>query len=65
MGGIFLMPSGKAVCHAKVILEKVLNNYDKLKIINSLEKRNLSRSDFYKIIDALKYDFQIRDVIHL
>lgn len=64
-GRHFLTPSGKAVCHAQVILEKVLNNYDKLKIIDSLEKRNLSRTDFHKIIDTLIDDFLIRDVIHL
>jgi hypothetical protein len=62
----FLTPSGKAVCHAQVILEKALNNYDKLKIIDSLEKRqNFSNSDFHKIVDTLIDDFQIRDVLHL
>jgi predicted transcriptional regulator len=48
-GTHFHTPSGKAVCHAQVILEKALNNYDKLKIIDSLEKRDLSNSDFHKI----------------
>jgi hypothetical protein len=62
----FLTPSGKAVCHAQVILEKALNNYDKLKIIDSLEKRqNFSNSDFHKIVDTLIDDFQITDVLHL
>ena len=64
-GTHFHTPSGKAVCHAQVILEKALNNYDKLKIIDSLEKRDLSNSDFHKIIDTLIDDFQIRDVVHL
>ena len=53
-GTHFHKPSGKAVCHAQVILEKALNNYDKLKIIDSLE-----------IIDTLIDDFQIRDVLYL
>ena len=48
-GTHFHTPSGKAVCHAQVILEKALNNYDKLKIIDSLEKRDLSNSDFHKL----------------
>ena len=62
----FLTPSGKAVCHAQVILEKALNNYDKLKIIDSLAKsQDLSKPDFHKLIDALIDDFQIRDVLHL
>ncbi|CAN5186508.1 hypothetical protein BH18THE2_BH18THE2_09760 [soil metagenome] len=62
----FLTPSGKAVCHAQVILEKALNNYDKLKIIDSLGKRqDLSKSDFHKIIDTLIDDFQIKDILHL
>ena len=56
-GTHFHTPSGKAVCHAQVILEKALNNYDKLKIIVSLEKRDLSNSDFHKIVDTLIDDF--------
>jgi superfamily II helicase len=65
-GTHFLTPSGKAVCHAQVILEKAQSNYDKLKIINSLEKRqNFSRSEFHKIVVTLIDDFHIRDVLHL
>jgi hypothetical protein len=45
-GTHFHTPSVKAVCHAQVILEKALNNYDKLKIIDLLEKRDLSNFDF-------------------
>jgi hypothetical protein len=48
-GTHFHTPSGKAVCHAQVILEKALNNYDKLKIIDLLEKRDLSNFDFHKL----------------
>jgi hypothetical protein len=65
-GTHFLTPSSKAVCHAQVILERALNNYDTLKIINSLEKRqNFSRSEFHKIVVTLIDDFHIGDVLHL
>ena len=48
-GTHFHTPSSKAVCHAQVILEKTLKNYDKLKIIDLLEKLDLSNSDFHKL----------------
>lgn len=62
----FLKPVDRAVYDTQTILEKALDNYYKLKIIDSLEKRqDLSKSDFHKIIDTLIDDFQVRDVLHL
>ncbi|MGI8831177.1 MAG: hypothetical protein ACR2IS_00915 [Nitrososphaeraceae archaeon] len=45
---------GRAVYTVRTLLEKAVNHYYQLKVIDSIrEKQELSMSEFYKIIDIM------------
>lgn len=53
---------GKAVYNVRILLEKAVNHYHHLKVIDSIiEKQELSMSEFYKIIDIMIEDYQLKD----
>jgi predicted transcriptional regulator len=56
---------GKAVYNVRIILEKAVNHYHQLKVIDSIiEKQELSMSEFYKIIDIMIEDYQLKDILN-
>jgi len=56
---------GKAVYNVRILLEKAVNHYYQLKVIDSIrEKQELSMSEFYKIIDIMIEDYQLKDVLN-
>ena len=53
---------GKAVYNVRILLEKAVNHYHHLKVIDSIiEKQELSMSEFYKFIDIMIEDYQLKD----
>ena len=56
---------GKAVYNVRILLEKAVNHYYHLKVIDSIrEKQELSMSEFYKIIDIMIEDYQLKDILN-
>jgi hypothetical protein len=56
---------GKAVYNVRILLEKAVNHYHQLKVIDSIiEKQELSMSEFYKIIDIMIEDYQLKDILN-
>ena len=56
---------GKAVYNIRILLEKAVNHYYQLKVIDSIsEKQELSMSEFYKIIDIMIEDYQLKDILN-
>ena len=56
---------GKAVYNVRILLEKAVNHYHHLKVIDSIiEKQELSMSEFYKIIDIMIQDYQLKDILN-
>ena len=56
---------GKAVYNVRILLEKAVNHYYHLKVIDSIiEKQELSMSEFYKIIDIMIEDHQLKDILN-
>ena len=56
---------GKAVYNVRILLEKAVNHYHHLKVIDSIiEKQELSMSEFYKIIDIMIEDYQLKDILN-
>ena len=56
---------GKAVYNVRILLEKAVNHYHHLKVIDSIiEKQELSVPEFYKIIDIMIEDYQLKDILN-
>ena len=56
---------GRAVYNVRILLEKAVNHYYQLKVIDSIrEKQELSMSEFYKIIDIMIEDYQLKDILN-
>ena len=56
---------GKAVYNVRILLEQAVNHYYQLKVIDSIrEKQELSMSEFYKIIDIMIEDYQLKDILN-
>jgi hypothetical protein len=56
---------GRAIYNVRILLEKAVNHYYQLKVIDSIrEKQELSMSEFYKIIDIMIEDYQLKDILN-
>jgi hypothetical protein len=56
---------GRAMYNVQKLLEKAVNHYYQLKVIDSIrEKQDLSMSEFYKIIDIMIQDYQLKDILN-
>jgi tRNA A58 N-methylase Trm61 len=56
---------GRTVYNVRTLLEKAVNHYYQLKVIDSIrEKQDLSMSEFYKIIDIMIQDYQLKDILN-
>lgn len=56
---------GRTVYNVRTLLEKAVNHYYQLKVIDSMrEKQELSMSEFYKIIDIMVEDYQLKDILN-
>lgn len=56
---------GRAVYTVRTLLEKAVNHYYQLKVIDSIrEKQELSMSELHKIIDIMIEDYQLKDILN-
>ena len=56
---------GRAVYNVRTLLEKAVNHYYQLKVIDSIrEKKELSMSELQKIIDIMIEDYQLKDILN-
>jgi hypothetical protein len=60
----FITIFGTAVFQARWLIQKALDNYHKLKVIDTLEDQQLiPRSDLNKIIEIFIEDHQLKDIL--
>jgi hypothetical protein len=60
----FITFFGKAVFNSKKLVQKALDNYHKLKAIDSLEEQQqIPASELTKIIDIFVEDHQLKDIL--
>jgi predicted transcriptional regulator len=52
-GRYFLTAYGKIVYDAHTLVENAINNYWKLKVIDSLEPKDLSKDEYAKVVNTL------------
>ena len=52
-GRYFLTAYGKIVYDAHILVEKAINNYWKLKVIDSLDSKDLSKDECAKVVNTL------------
>jgi hypothetical protein len=52
-GRYFLTAYGKIVYDAHILVEKAINNYWKLKVIDSLDSKDLSKDEYAKVVNTL------------
>ena len=52
-GRYFLTAAGKVVYDAHTLVEDAVNNYWKLKVIDSLEPKDLSEDEYAKVVNTL------------
>ena len=64
-GRYFLTAYGKIVYDAHILVEKAINNYWKLKVIDSLEPKDLSTDEYAKVVNTLidNKNNKIKDII--
>ena len=62
-GRYYLTPFGKVIYCCIMIAKNAINNYYKLKVVESIEGSSFPNEDFEKIVDALIDDQQIKDFL--
>ena len=62
-GRYFLTAYGKIVYDAHILVEKAINNYWKLKVIDSLEPKDLSTDEYAKVVNTLIDNAKLREII--
>ena len=62
-GRYFLTSYGKIVYDAHTLVEKAINNYWKLKVIDSLEPKDLSEDEYAKVVNTLIDNTKLREII--
>jgi hypothetical protein len=61
----FITVFGRAVYNAKRLLQKAIDNYHKLKVIDFLEEQDqIPESELNKIIDICIDDHQLKDILN-
>jgi hypothetical protein len=61
----FITVFGRAVYNAKKLLQKAIDNYHKLRVIDSLEEQEqIPESELNKIIDICIDDHQLKDILN-
>lgn len=60
----FITFFGTAAFKAKWLVQKALDNYHKLKVIDTLEdQQQIPKSELHKIIDVFIEDHQLKDIL--
>jgi hypothetical protein len=59
----FITLFGRAVYNAKRLLQKAIDNYHKLKVIDFLEEQQIPEPELNKIIDICIDDHQLKDIL--
>jgi predicted transcriptional regulator len=62
-GRYYLTPFGKVIYCCLMIAKNALNNYYKLKAIESIEDSDSSNEDFSKLVDALIDNQQVKEFL--
>jgi predicted transcriptional regulator len=62
-GRYYLTPFGKVIYCCIMIAKNALNNYYKLKAIESIEDSDSSNEDFNKLVDALIDNQQVKEFL--
>jgi len=62
-GKYFLTAAGKIVCNSHTLIEIAIDNYWKLKAIDSLELEALSQEEYTRIVNILMDDNKIKEAI--
>ena len=62
-GRYFLTAAGKVVYDSQILIETAINNYWKLKVIDSLEPKDLSEDEYAKVVNTLIDNTKIREII--
>ena len=62
-GRYYLTPFGKVIYCCIMIAKNALNNYYKLKAIESIEDSDSSNEDFSKLVDALIDNQQVKEFL--
>jgi hypothetical protein len=62
-GRYFLTAAGKVVYDSQILIETAINNYWKLKVIDSLEPKDLSEDEYAKVVNTLIDNTKLREII--
>jgi len=62
-GRYFLTAYGKIVYDAHILVENAINNYWKLKAIDSLDSKDLSKDEYAKVVNTLIDNTKLREII--
>jgi hypothetical protein len=62
-GRYFLTAAGKVVYDSQILIETAINNYWKLKAIDSLESKDLSEDEYAKVVNTLIDNTKLREII--
>ena len=62
-GRYYLTPFGKVICCCIKIAKNALNNYYKLKAVESTEGSDFSNEEFSKLVDALIDNQQVKEFL--
>jgi hypothetical protein len=63
-GRYYLTPFGKVIYCCIMIAKNALNNYYKLKAVESTEGSDFSNEDFRKLVDALIDNQQVKEFLN-
>src|SRR5438067_10912908 len=62
-GSYFLTAAGKIVYDSQILIETAINNYWKLKVIDSLDSKDLSKDEYAKVVNTLIDNTKLREII--